>query len=133
MSAGSLFLYAERLFNAWDQRPVYKSHTATVSSLRRCKPPVDPVVLRSIVGYFATADATLHLDPEYESEREPGEENPDKAKKREDASRFKLLRDARLLECCGGADLYWAAMNSKDIQLTLLGRYYWRLLSEGKV
>jgi hypothetical protein len=59
--------------------------------------------------------------------------NPDRAKKREDGRTFKRLRDARLLESVDGEDFYWTAMNSKEIQLTNLGRYYWRLLDRKKI
>jgi hypothetical protein len=133
VSAASLFVYADRLFDAWDQRPIYKSHTATVSALRCCRPPVDPVVLRSIRSYFDTANARLRLDPEHESAPDPTEDNPDRAKKREDGRTFKRLRDARLLESVDGEDLYWTAMNSKELHLTNLGRYYWRLLDRKKI
>ena len=133
VNAGSLFLYAERLFDAWDQRPIYKSHTATVATLRCCKPPIEPETLRSIKEYFSAQDDHLKLDPEYESEPEPDEENPERARKRQDARRFKRLRDARLLESVDGDDLYWTAMNSKEIRLTNLGIYYWRLLDRGKI
>jgi len=133
VNAGSLFLYADRLFGAWDQRPIYKSHTATVSNLRCCTPPVAPQVLRSIRNYFTTPDTHLQLDPEYEAVADPEAETPERAKKREDSRVFKRLRDARLLESVDGTDLYWAAMDSKEIRLTSLGRYYWRLLEEGKL
>jgi len=62
-----------------------------------------------------------------------GGEIAHRAKKREDSRRFKRLRDARLLESVDGDDLYWTAMNSKEIRLTNLGRYYWRLLDRGKI
>jgi len=133
VSAPSLFLYADRLFGAWEQRPIYKSHTATVSSLRSCIPPVEPEVLRSIREYFSRPEAHLRLDPEHESDADPEENDPAREKKRTDSRRFKRLRDARLLESVTGEDLYWTAMNSGEIRLTSLGKYYWRLLDQGKI
>lgn len=133
VNAASLFLYADRLFGAWDQRPIYKSYTTTVSTLRCCIPPVEPEVLRSIKTYFNTPASRLTLDPEFESEDDGNEDSPERAKKQHDSRTFKRLRDARLLESVSGEDLYWTAMNSKEIQLTSLGKYYWRLLDEQKI
>jgi uncharacterized caspase-like protein len=133
VSAASLFLYAERLFDAWDQRPVYKSYTARVPTLRTCKPAVDYDVLRSLTAHFSSADAEIELDPEYEAEESAAEEEPTRARKRKDGRTFKKLRDARLLESVEGDDLYWTAMNSKKIRLTHLGKYYWRLIDRGKI
>jgi len=133
VSAASLFLYAERLFDAWDQRPIYKSYTGRVPTLRLCKSALDYEILQSLTKNFSSADAEIGLDPEYEAEASPEEDNPERAKKREDGRAFKKLRDMRLLESVDGDDLYWAAMNSKSIRLTKLGRYYWRLVSRGKL
>lgn len=133
VSAASLFLYAERLFDAWDQRPIYKSYTARVPTLRVCKPAVDYEVLKTLTEHFQSADAEILLDPEYEAEASDEEKNPGRAKKREHSRTFKTLRDARLLESVDGDDLYWTAMNSKAIRLTNLGKYYWRLLKRGKL
>lgn len=133
VNAASLYTYADRLFGAWDQRPIYKSHTASVPTLRSCIPPVASEVLRTITTYFSTPDAEIQLDPEYESEPSASEENPARSKKREDARVFKRLRDARLLEAKDGKDLYWTAMDSSVIRLTNLGKYYWRLLDQKKI
>jgi hypothetical protein len=133
VSAASLFLYADRLFDAWDQKPVYKSYTARVPTLRICKPAVPHEVLRSIAMYFSAVDSEIGLDPEYEAEPSETEDEPSRAKKRTDGRCFKKLRDARLLESVDGDDLYWTAMNSRAIRLTNLGKYYWRLLNRGKL
>jgi hypothetical protein len=133
VSAAGLFLYADRLFDAWDQRPIYKSHAGGVATLRTCKPAVAHGVLRAITTHFAREDTTLTLDPEYEADPSISEEDPGRAKKREDGRTFKMLRDARLLESVDGDDLYWTAMNARAIRLTHLGRYYWRLLTRGKL
>lgn len=133
VNPASLFLYAERLFDAWDQHPIYKSHTRDVSSLRSCTPPVEQRDLRAMPEFFPEPDAQFALDPEYESEEEPAEGDPERAKKREDSRLFKRLRDARLIESVEGEDLYWTAMNSRSVRLTALGRYYCRLLNLGKL
>jgi hypothetical protein len=133
VNAASLFLYADRLFDAWDQRPVYKSYTSRVPTLRVCKPAVDHNILRSLTNHFSTADAEIGLDPEFEAEASEDEEEPTRARKRADSRVFKKLRDARLLESVEGEDLYWTAMNSKKVRLTHLGKYYRRLLDRGKL
>src|ERR1044072_1133047 len=133
VSASSLFLYAQKLFDAWDQSPVYKCYTSHVPTLRVCKPAVDPNVLRLLMELFQSADSELRLDPEYEAEASADEDEPSRARKRQASRIFKKLRDARLLESVNGDDLYWAAMNSGSLRLTNLGKYYWRLLSRGKL
>lgn len=133
VNAASLFLYAERVFDAWNQRPVYKSHTGSVSALRHCEPPIAPDDLRSLPKFFRKPDAHFRLDPQYESAPELDEDNPEREEKRQDCRLFKRLRDARLIESVEGDDLYWTAMNSKEIRLTGLGRYYWRLLDMGRI
>ncbi len=133
VSAASLFLYADRFFDAWDQRPIYKSHSSCISALRSCRPPVDLAVLKAMRRHFAAADGELRLDPEHESDPQSKGDSPERQRKRRDAENLKRLRDARLLESVDGDDLYWTAMNSKGVRLTALGRYYWRLLEAGKL
>ena len=45
---------------------------------------------------------------------------------------FKRLRDASLLAIGGGKDLFYAALESDEVFLTRLGRYYWSLAKEGR-
>lgn len=132
VNAASLFLYADRMFDAWDQRPVYKSHASRVATLRRCVPSVSEDDLRSLRADFATRDAELALDPEYEADKASAD-TPERAKKYDDGRRYKRLRDRGLIETCEGDDLYFAAMDSHRIRLTLLGRYFWKLVDLGKL
>lgn len=91
-------------------------------------------MLREITDLFEQPDTSLQLDPEFESEPDPdGEDDPDRAGKRETGRKLKRLRDARLVESVDGEDLYWTAMDSKAVQLTALGRYYWRLVDEERI
>jgi Caspase domain len=133
VSASSLFLYVDRLFGAWQQRPVYKCHSARVATLRTCIPAISPEVLRQMTDLFQTEESRIRLDPEYESVTESNEDNPQRAQKREHSRFFKQLRDSRMLQSVGNIDLYWAAMNSDEIELTQLGRYFHRLLKQGRI
>jgi hypothetical protein len=46
---------------------------------------------------------------------------------------FKELRNAGLLTTDNSKDLYFVALDSEDVCLTRLGRYFWQLASEGKL
>ncbi len=132
VNPASLYLFVERLFDAWAQRPIYKSHTGTVSTLRCCIPPVSRDVLRLLTEYFPMPESSIQLDPEYETEP-TAVTTPERALKVRNSRHFKTLRDARLLESVSGEDFYWVAMNSGEIRLTRLGKYYRRLVSQGQI
>jgi hypothetical protein len=122
VSAASVYGYVDQALGAWDQRPIYKSYASKVTPLRRCKPQVPDDILRLLPKLFKKLDALHCLDPSYEYTHKSA--NKEKV---EIFNQFKLLRDARLLCTVGGEDLYFAALKSKPVQLTLLGQFYWRL------
>lgn len=128
VSAASVYAYVDQALGPWDQRPIYKSYSSKLSPLRRCEPQVPDTVLRELPQLFPSLDEPYLLDPSHEHTHES-------AKKENVAvfDKLKLLRNAHLLRTMGGEDLFFAAMNSGPVELTPLGRFYWRLSSKKRI
>ena len=123
VSAASMYAHVEQALGAWQQRPMYKSHAMRLNPVRMCEAAVDDSLLRELPGLFPSPKATLAMDPSYEHSFEDVALPENVAK----FDKFKILRNARLLETSGGEDLYFAAENSGAVQLTPLGKFYWQL------
>ncbi len=120
VSSASLYSFVDPLLGAWDQRPVYKAHTEFQTTVRRCTPSVPDALLLKIRKLFRTPTSRIRLNPSYEE--------TSKHRRKKNVRRFKMLkilRDSRLVRVVDGDDLYFAAMKSKPVQLTELGRFYW--------
>lgn len=135
VTVASVYAYVDQILGAWDQRPLFKSHVSRLLTLRRCKPQVDPAVLRLLQTYFHASDGEYPLDPSYEPDKKPlGPEYQEHNLEHEQI--FKHLqkyRDAQLLIPVGEDHLYFAAIHSKSCKLTALGRFYWSLAKRGKI
>src|SRR6266851_2118095 len=46
VTVASVYAYTDQILGAWDQRPLLKSHVSKLLPLRRCRPQVDPSILR---------------------------------------------------------------------------------------
>jgi Caspase domain len=128
VTVASVYDYVEESLGPWDQRPLFKSHVSTLVSLRNAKPAIDVAILRRLPEWFPRPDADFGLDPSYEPDAEPPDEEHERI--------FRYLqrcRAAKLVEPVGEAHMYYAAMNSRSCRLTPLGRHYWRLANEGRV
>jgi Caspase domain len=132
VSALSLYAFTSRAFGAWEQRPTFKSHVAHASALRICDPWIDPGLLRRLPQYFASADARYTMSPAHEGTR-PIPPGVKATAEQEAFDYFKELRNAGLLTTDNSKDLYFVALDSEDVYLTRLGRYFWQLASEGKL
>lgn len=128
VSAASVYAYVDQALGAWDQRPIYKSYTSTVSALRHCKAPVPHQVLQDLPQLFRKPDSLHRLSPSYEYTQKSAKKNRVKI-----FNQFKILRDARLLRTVDGQDLYFAALNSGAAVLTPLGQFYWRLSKNNRI
>jgi hypothetical protein len=128
VSAAAIYAYTEQALGAWDQRPLYKSFASHLSPVRRCLPQVSDELLRRLPHYFPTEYSTHQLAPSYEHSLPV---------KNEDHiaifDAFKRYRDARLLRTVGGEDLYFAALQHGEVELTPAGRLYWRLAAQGRI
>jgi Caspase domain len=122
VSAASVYAYVEEALNAWDQRPLYKSHANRLPQLRLCKPSVDDALLRELPQIFEHIDTVVPMDPSFEHSAK--EANPTNV---EIFDKFKCLRNARLLKTEHDKDLYYSALASDGVLLTPLGQFYWHL------
>ena len=128
VSAASMYAYVEAALGSWDQRPMYKSHARTLSPVRECNAIVSDATLRLLTSFFRFAEMKFKMDPSFEYTTDdcvPANI--------ETFNQFKELRNAGLLTGTGGTDLYWVAMQSETVELTSLGKFYWRLVSNDRI
>jgi hypothetical protein len=128
VSAASIYAYVEQALGPWDQRPLYKSHASKLSPVRICRPAVEDEELRQLPQLFKTADGQYGMNPSFEYTHSSAD-----AANVEIFNKFKKLRNARLLRTVAGDDLYFAALNSRSVELTQLGRFYWQLARNGRI
>lgn len=128
VSAASIYAYIDNAMGAWDQRPLFKANVSRFVKLREAAPRLQPSLIQKLTRYFPLPAEPLELSPDFEPEVEPHDTHKE-AQFRD----FQEFRDAGLLEPIGEQSLYHAAINSQRCGLTTLGKYYWRLVSEGKI
>jgi hypothetical protein len=135
VTAPALYSYIERQFDAWRQRPVYKSHATDVSIIRKCAPLIERSQLAELERIFPTPHHLLQLDPEYEPEDEHGNvREPVNQEKVAVAKLLKKLRDVGLLKpTTEDEQLYWTARKGHTVELTMRGREYWRLIHFARI
>lgn len=138
ITIGGVYAYIDRSFGPWDQRPVFKTNVVEFSPLRTVDPRVSISVIRELTSLFTDPAQDLPLDPSYEDTNNPTVKhdyvkpyaNADNVKK------FKLLQQLQSIGFVKPIDeeyMYFAAMHSKGCRLTELGKYYWRLVSAGRI
>lgn len=128
VTVASVYSYVHQLFGASDQRPMFKANLSKLAPLRKCTPAIAIDTLSKLPDYFPEADHEYPLDPSYEPTAKPKNEKHENI-----FSHLQKYRAARLLEPIGEEHLYWAAMKKKSCRLTPLGKYYWKLASEGRI
>lgn len=128
VTVAGIYSFADQAFDAWDQRPLFKSHVSRSLSLRKCRPILDPALLRKLPEYFDVPDMDFPLNPSFEPTSKKAI-----ARNTEIFARLQKYRDARLLAPVGAEHMYYAAMKSKSCQLTPLGQFYWQLAKEEKI
>lgn len=127
VSAAALYAYIEQSLGAWDQRPVYKSYARKLEPIRRCEPAVPDAVLARLTEWFRTPFSSYAMDPRYERSHES--QDPALVAI---FDQFKLLRNAHLLttekdeETGAEKDLYYTALESREVSLTPQGRLFWK-------
>jgi hypothetical protein len=128
VSAASIYAYIDNALGAWDQRPLFKANVSRFVKLRQAIPRLESQLVQKLTTYFPLPAEPLPLSPEYEPEVEPHDDIKESIFRD-----LQKLRDAGLVEPVGTEHMYYAAMHSRACGLTILGRYYWRLVSEGKI
>lgn len=127
VSAASIYAYAEGVLGALDQRPIYKSHAASLEPVRVCPPVVSDEILRQLTDLFPDPHDDHRLAPTYEWTHASAVPEHVALFKT-----FKRLQVAQLLRCEQGVDMFDTAIASETVMLTPLGRFYWELAQAGK-
>lgn len=128
VTVASVYAYIDQALGAWDQRPMFKSHVSRLASLRKCEPEIDLAIIRQLPKYFSSPTSELHLDPSYEPDASPKDEEHEAI-----FSNLQRLRACRLVVPVGEDHMYYAAMRSKSCKLTPLGRHYWTMANDGQL
>jgi len=128
VTVAAIYAYVEQMLGAWEQRPLFKSHVSKLVPLRRCKAVIDMAILRLLPQYFAEPDVEFALDPSFEPDAKPRNQENETI-----FSHLQKYRAARLLVPVGEEHMYYAAMNCKSCKLTPLGQFYWKLAKGRKL
>lgn len=138
ITMGGVYAYIDRSFGAWEQRPVFKTNVTEFAPLKRVDPQVPLTVIRQLTSLFVDPIKDLPLDPSFEDTNNPSVKheyvepyaNPD------NVCKFKMLQKLQSIGFVKPVDaqyMYFAAMESKACRLTELGRYYWKLVYDGRI
>ncbi len=123
----SLYGYISAAFDAWQQRPLLKAHLTVPPILRVGPPWLDASLLRQLPEHFDSPDARVRLTPAHEGEGRPLPPGVLGTSEQQQFDYFGRLRNANLVTTDGRRDHYWVAMESGEVYLTPLGRYFWKL------
>lgn len=138
ITMGSIYAYVDRSFGPWDPRPVFKTNVTEFAPLRKVNPQVPIQVIRELTTLFDSPNHEFPLDPSFEDTNDPlirhdcvaPYANVNNVKK------FKLLQNLQsigFIKPINEDFMYFAAMHSTGCKLTELGKYYWRLVNEGRI
>jgi hypothetical protein len=128
VSAASVYAFVEQSLGAFEQRPLYKSYAVRLTPIRRCRAEVDDRLMRELVIFFPTADFQYKMAPTYEKT------SPDAMPEHVAIfDKFKIYRNARLLRTIEHPDLFFTAINSTHVELTLQGRAFRSLVEDRRI
>lgn len=123
-----MYNYINQLLTTWEQRPILKSHISKMVSVRKCKPKIELEKLREITTYFKTKDFQYQLDPTFDKDIDPS--NEENQKIMED---FREYYKLELLVPSKEKYMYYAAKNSDTCKLTNKGQYFWDMVKYNRV
>lgn len=138
ITMGGIYSYIDRSLGAWQQRPVFKTNVTEFAPLKRVEPQVPLSTIRQLTNLFDNPNEVFALDPSYEDTNDPTVEHEYKEPyaKKDNVEKFKMLQKLQSIGFVKPVDatfMYFAAMESKGCKLTELGRYYWRLVKDGRI
>ena len=138
ITMGVIYSYIDRSLGAWQQRPVFKTNVTEFAPLKRVEPQVPLSTIRQLTNLFDNPNNVFALDPSYEDTNDPTVEHEYKEPyaKKDNVTKFKMLQKLQSIGFVKPVDatfMYFAAMESKGCKLTELGRYYWRLVKDGRI
>jgi hypothetical protein len=128
ITPGSIYAHIDQSLGPWEQRPIFKTNVKSFTSLRKVQPPIALAELKELTKLFPTKDYVYPLNPTFE----PTEQSVIQ----ENAEKFALLQKynrINLVQPVGEEHMYFAAMNSKGCQLTILGKHYWSLVKKERI
>ena len=138
ITTASIYAYIDSNLGAWEQRPIFKTNISNFISVRDVKPRVEKEVLRETMQYFEMNDYSCQLDPSFEYTNNP-EYKFEYVKPYADKINTKKFKNLQKLVSVGlvvpedEEHMYFAAMNSKRCKLTNIGKYYFKLVKNGKI
>jgi Caspase domain len=131
VTALSLYSYVSNAFDAWEQRPLLKTNLTEPLVLRKGPPWLEVALLRQLPKHFVSADARVQMTPAHEGDGRPLPRSDDGTPEQQQFDYFGRLRNAGLVTTDGRRDHYWVALESGEVYLTALGRYFWNLANRG--
>lgn len=139
ITAGSIYAYIDQALCSWEQRPYFKANVSSFVSLRNAESKMSVAELKDSLKYFANATDIYKLDPSYEDTNVKNSKEHKPVKPYATDEHISIMKKLQKLNRNGlvvpeGEEfMYFAAMHSKGVKLTALGRHYWRLCKEGKI
>lgn len=138
ITPGSVYAFIDQALGAWEQRPMFKTNIQKFISLRNVTPKVELDDIKILLECFKSPLNEMKLDPSYEftNSLEASHEVVKPYATKGNVQIFKKLQKLEsvgLVEPVGAEHMYFAAMKSKGCRLTMLGQYYWKLLSEDRI
>ena len=138
ITIGGIYAYIDRSFGAWEQRPVFKTNVTEFIPLKMVMPSVDLNYIRELTSLFKKPDEVFKLDPSYEKTNTPEVKHEIilPYAETDHVRQFAVLQKLQSIGFVRPVDeehMYYAAMKSKSCRLTALGKYYWRLVKNGRI
>ena len=129
VTPGAVYAHIDQSLGPWhQQRPLFKTNVTTFTSLKKVQPAITLDTLQKLRAYFIDSSFELPLDPSFEPTSPSA--NDQNTKIFDDLQKMVKVN---LVRPIGETHMYYAAMNSKSCQLTLLGEHYWKLLKEDMI
>lgn len=139
ITPASIYTYIDQALGSWDQRPYFKANVSSFVSLRNVSPKISIQQLKDGLKYFEKEDSEYLLDPSYEFTNVKGSKEHKAIKpyaRDKNVIIMKLLQKFNqngLIVPVDEEFMYFAAMHSKPVRLTELGKHYWRLANKGRI
>lgn len=128
VTPGSVYAHIDQSLGPWEQRPLFKTNVKSFTSLRKVQAPIPLSELKEIINLFPKKEEPFPLNPTFEpTEKSCIPQNADK---------FALLQKFNRINLVVPIDeehMYYAALNSKACQLTILGEHYWNLVKKDRI
>lgn len=138
ITIGGVYSYIDRSLGAWQQRPVFKTNVTEFVPLKKVEPQVPLSTIRELTNLFSNPTEVLALDPSFEDTNDPAivHKYIEPYAKKENVVKFKnlqILQSIGFVKPVDAPFMYFAAIESKGCMLTEIGRYYWRLVKDGRI